>query len=290
MNLLHNFFIASIFQDFDNPMDENKDLAISPIIIELKKDIKKLEEKLAKLILNLDELELVICKNIQNEYWLKFGELEKLAYEKECIALRLKRKIELIQRCINLQEPIDLLEIEEKLDIEFEEYQLKLQDYIYNINLAKELSKLDRLSLDETKKLKSLYLKIIKIIHPDLNKNFSMTDKILFQRAIEAYKNGDLIGLETIDLILSSKDYIVPIENSIELLNSKKSKLLSQINKIKEKINNIKNEYPYKFKFILESVSRTKERELQLAEVIAHFSEAENIYNTVLKNMIGEQQ
>ncbi|MET3618119.1 hypothetical protein ABID14_001754 [Peptoniphilus olsenii] len=40
MNLLHNFFIASIFQDFDNPMDENKDLAISPIIIELKKDIK----------------------------------------------------------------------------------------------------------------------------------------------------------------------------------------------------------------------------------------------------------
>lgn len=117
-----------------------------------------------------------------------------------------------------------------------------------------------------------------------------MTDKILFQRAIEAYKNGDLIGLGTIDLILSSKDYTVPTENSIELLNSKKSKLLSQINKIKEKINNIKNEYPYKFKFILESVSRTKERELQLAEVIAHFSEAENIYNTVLKNMIGEQQ
>lgn len=70
-----------VFADFEN----------------LKSEVEKMRTELSMLLLERDELQFVICKNIETEYMLKLGSIEYKAYEAQCAALRLKRKMELIQ-------------------------------------------------------------------------------------------------------------------------------------------------------------------------------------------------
>jgi hypothetical protein len=47
-------------------------------------------------------------------------------------------------------------------------------------------------------RLKKLYRKIARILHPDFSDSFSLREQRLWHRAQEAYKAGDLIALETV--------------------------------------------------------------------------------------------
>lgn len=82
------------------------------------------------LVLQRDELKYVICKNIETKYMLELGSLEYCLYQSECIIMRLKRKVELIQMRINRQEKIDVPAIDKLLDEQFREYQQKLEEKI----------------------------------------------------------------------------------------------------------------------------------------------------------------
>lgn len=50
----------------------------------------------------------------------------------------------------------------------------------------------------ERARLKKLYRKIARILHPDFSDSFSLREQRLWHRAQEAYKAGDLIALETV--------------------------------------------------------------------------------------------
>lgn len=106
------------------------DLILSQEFEELKKEIEKLRTELTMLLLERDELQFVICKNIEMKYMLKLGDLEYKTHEAQCTALRLKRKIELIQAKKNRQEKINISEIEKTLDKEFEEYKEQLRLFV----------------------------------------------------------------------------------------------------------------------------------------------------------------
>ena len=102
------------------------DIIIFPEFDKLKNEIEKLRIELSMLLLERDELQFVICRNIEAKYMLELGSIEYRAYEAQCTALRLKRKIELIQAKRNRQEPVSIVAIEEILDQEFASYQKQL--------------------------------------------------------------------------------------------------------------------------------------------------------------------
>ena len=105
---------------------------------------------------------------------LKLGSLEYKAYEAQCAVMRLKRKVELIQAKKNRQEKVNIAKIDERLDVEFYEYQQKLNEQIDKMNEALEHSKAEYLSEEESKELKKLYRKIVKALHPDINPEVSL--------------------------------------------------------------------------------------------------------------------
>ncbi|MFS0784505.1 hypothetical protein [Bacillus sp. 1P06AnD] len=113
------------------------------------------------------------CKNIEMSYMLVLGSLEYKVSEAQCAALRMKRKLELIQAKRNRQEKIILPQIEEILENEFSEYKEKLNAQIDKINAAIKHSQGVLLSDKDNKELKKLYRKIVKMIHPDLHSDLS---------------------------------------------------------------------------------------------------------------------
>ncbi len=50
----------------------------------------------------------------------------------------------------------------------------------------------------EKSRVKSLYRKIARALHPDCSETFSLREQKLWTRAQAAYKNGDIVGLETV--------------------------------------------------------------------------------------------
>lgn len=284
MNLL---FTLNLLLDANNINNENE-IELSPVVIKLQDEIKTLRTSLSDIILKRDELKYIICKNIETDYWLIFGELEKNLYEVSTRVLRLKRKINLVQAYKNREENVDLEKIEKLLDEEFVKYQKKLEEYIQNIKLAREFNSLEALSEEDSKKLKMLYLKIIKLLHPDLKSDYSPIDKFLFQKALDAYRNADLKTIIAIDALLSSKDFSVSSKNSIESLEEEKEKLESLIENIESEIINIKNDMPYILKYIIDSPDTIEKRKEELLMAIADFSERETIYRVKLRDMLGD--
>ena len=105
-------------------------IILFPDFEELKNGVEKMRTEASMLLLERDELQFVICKNIETKYMLELGAIEYRAYQAQCKALRLKRKIDLIQAKKNRQEKINLSVIEMVLDEEFAEYQKQLEEQV----------------------------------------------------------------------------------------------------------------------------------------------------------------
>ena len=154
-------------------MAEEYTIIMFPEFEKLLKEVERLRTEFSMLLLERDELQYVVCKNIETAYMLSLGSLEYKAFEIECEMWRLHRKIELIQAKINRQEKVDLKAIDETLDDEFEEYQRKLDEQINKMNAALEHSKCEKMTEEQTKEFKKLYRTIVKALHPDLNPDAS---------------------------------------------------------------------------------------------------------------------
>ncbi len=264
-------------------MEQN--IIIFPEFEELKKEVAKLKTEISMMLLEHDELKYVICRNIETAYMLKLGALEYKAYEAQCIALRLKRKIELIQARLNRMEKANHLEIEAILDAEFADFQRKLDEQIDKMNEALDNSNADLLSEEEVKELKKLYRKIVKALHPDLNPNITPAQTELFERAVAAYKDGALQRLRVIaDMINDEID--IEDENAISKLSAEKKRLEMSLNKIKENIENIKSEYPYTLKEIIEDKEATEKYKAQIEDILSQYNELIEFYNLKLKEML----
>lgn len=261
-------------------------IIVLPEFQQLKETVERLRTELSMLMLERDELKYVICKNIENAYCLKLGALEYKAFELQCMALRLKRKVDMIQAHINRQEKIDVSLVEKKLDEEFAEYQRLLSEQIERMNEAIERMKAEFLSEDDTRELKKLYRKIVKKLHPDVNPDVTEAQLRLLENAIEAYKNGDLNTLRMIGEMVGDMDSADLSKNSLSVLLEEKKRIEAMIKIIRDDIEDIKSKYPYTVKDIVEDPVKEQERRTELEEIIAQYETLIEFYKTRLDEML----
>lgn len=261
-----------------------------PGLRRLKEEVERLRQELTDLFLEKDELVYVVCENIKAEYMVLVGQLEYQVYEAYCIYLMLRRKKELIQTYLNRQEEINLAEIDKKLNKEFEEYQEKLDHKLSELNasLARKLA--DKLSNEETSELKKLYRKIVKLVHPDLNRDTSKSKVSLFQKAVKAYEEGDLEAMRLINELVELKvvSHIDEKLDSMTQLNNEKTKLESLINKTKTDIENIKNDYPYTLRIYLTDEEKRKERIEYLNSLLKSYQAAIIELDEIIESIMEE--
>ena len=259
---------------------------VFPDFEKLKNEVERMRTELSMFLLERDELQFVICKNIETEYMLKLGSIEYKAYEAQCAALRLKRKIELIQAKKNRQEKVIISAIEETLDTEFAEYQKKLDEQIDKMNDALKRSKAEVLSDEDNKKLKKLYRKIVKALHPDINPDVSETQVNLFDNAVQAYKNGDLNTLRIIGEMVGNSPLPEQHKDAMTQLVEERERLQGLLKSIRESIDNIKSEYPYTMKEIIEDEEQTEQKKKELENILSQYNELISIYKAKIEEMI----
>ena len=267
----------------DNPQAT---IILLPDYEKLKADVEKLRTELSMLVLERDELLLVECRNIEMAYMLAIGGLEYKAYEIECAILRLKRKAELIQAKKNRQEKIVLSKIEEVLDFEFVEYKAKLNEQVEKMNAALDRSNGEFLTDEENRELKRLYRVIVKALHPDLHPNLSDAKIMLFHNAVAAYENGDLNGLRIISAMVTEPALPEDQLDGLPLLIKEKERLFGLLQVTKDKIAEIKSEYPYIMKSLVQSPEKVEARKVELEENITQLNEMLDVYSAKITEML----
>ena len=275
-------------EDTEAPSDTSSagNVIVFPDFEKLKNEVEKMRTELSMLLLERDELQFVICKNIETEYMLNLGSIEYEAYEAHCTALRLKRKIELIQAKKNRQEKVIISAIEEVLDNEFAEYQKQLDEQINKMNDALKRSKAEVLTDEENKELKKLYRKIVKALHPDINPDVSEAQVNLFDNAVQAYKNGDLGTLRIIGEMVGNSPLPEQHKDALTQLSEEKDRLQNLLKAIRDSIEEIKSEYPYTMKEILADKEKTEQKKQELASILSQYTELISIYQAKIEEMM----
>ncbi len=275
-------------EDTEAPSDTSSagNVIVFPDFEKLKNEVEKMRTELSMLLLERDELQFVICKNIETEYMLNLGSIEYKAYEAQCTALRLKRKIELIQAKKNRQEKVIISAIEEVLDNEFAEYQKQLDEQINKMNDALKRSKAEVLTDEENKELKKLYRKIVKALHPDFNPDVSEAQVNLFDNAVQAYKNGDLGTLRIIGEMVGNSPLPEQHKDALTQLSEEKDRLQNLLKAIRDSIEEIKSEYPYTMKEILEDKEKTEQKKQELESILSQYTELISIYQAKIEEMM----
>lgn len=177
------------------------DITVSAQYKELKELYEQLKEELVKLIADRDELTGVVKVNLEAEYQLKIGVKQYDIFCLKVTALRLKRKMELLQAAINRQEKCSVTDVDAQLDVEFHQWQQQAREMYENIKAAEYHNQLPRLSRDEVVELKKLYHALAKKYHPDVNPDEPEKAKNLWLRISEAYHKSDLQEMKTLALL-----------------------------------------------------------------------------------------
>ena len=227
-----------------------------------------------------------MLQKVHHHDMLKLGSIEYKAYEAQCAALRLKRKIELIQAKKNRQEKVIISAIEKTLDNEFAEYQKQLDEQIDKMNDALKRSKAEVLSDEDNKELKKLYRKIVKALHPDINPDVSEAQVQLFDNAVSAYKSGDLGTLRIIGEMVGNNPLPEQHKDAMTQLVEERERLQGLLKSIRDSIENIKSEYPYTMKDILEDTAKTEQKKQELEGILEQYNELISIYKAKIEEML----
>ena len=259
---------------------------IFPSFEKLKSEVEKLRIELSMLVLERDDLLYQVCKNIEMAYMLSVGVLEYKVYEIECAILRFKRKIEFIQAKKNRQEKVILTEIEAVLDVEFAEYKAKLDELIGKMNEALTRSKGKVLSEDEFSELKKLYRAIVKALHPDMHPDLSSEKLRLFHNAVEAYEHGDIEALRIISTMVTEPIISDDKSDGLAFLMKEKERIIKLLQKIKNRIGEIKTEYPYTMKSLVQNPEKIAARKAELEDHIKQLNETLSMYAVRIEEML----
>lgn len=257
----------------DIPISDNQESTDLEALASLQDKVASLQQELLDLVGEHDHLLYVICLNIENDYMVKLGYLEVKAFELQLTFSRMRREISMIQACINRGEAVQLAVIQERLELEFASFQAKLTNQLNQLDRALGRAQVDYLSEEEVKELKQLYRQLVKAWHPDMNPNLGPEYAQLFERAVQAYRNGDLVTMRILAVIQGGQDPEANCEDadSLSYWQTKLEETEDLIANYRERMATIRQSYPYLYLEILEDDERLRQRQEEYEELIEQY-------------------
>jgi hypothetical protein len=224
-------------------MNDAHNLSLHPEILRLRDENSLLREEFVHLLTEAHDLVHTIKPNLLALYQTKIGVWELKQFRLQCQAARLKRKVELIQACLNQGCWPDLVAIEAQLEEEFRAWENKLRLEAERIAAAEERLQ-HLLSTEDDHELKKLYYRLVKKLHPDLNPELTEDQRRLWLRVQDAYESGDLDELRALVVLADRSAPSISSASSLERLTAEQCILEQQIQRMLKEIEAVESRPP----------------------------------------------
>ena len=195
------------------------------------------------------------AENIHLEYIRVFGDLITESFKLKVECIRKKKMISYCQWQVNHGKQINDSELMGYIAREMATYEKELQDIIIDVSNAK---KATDISAVELRKIRSIYYKLVKKLHPDIHPELFSDETIrnYWHRIAVAYTHNQLRDLEELEALVSM--YLEA--NGIETDGIDIKNIAEKISVIEAEIETIISTDPYQYRFILEDPHEKKAR------------------------------
>ena len=263
-------------------------LIIHEEYLKYKEELEKLTEHLAKMVEEYTHKVSHEYHLLLTEYINKIGKLERTEFEYSLKAMAIKRKMELARSYLNRKEAPDEDKIDEEIQKEYKEYYERLAQMEKDIKVANVFTDAPVLSEEEGKELKFLYKQLVKKLHPDVKKEATEKDLMLWNQAVDSYEKGDLEMLRTIADIASGIEEKLPekSEDAVEELKEKCEKVRTRITEYMSKLSSLDKVFPFDKRMFLNDKVMVEMRRQELMSSIdewkAYYKELRQKYKRLL--------
>ncbi len=217
----------------------------------------------------------------ERAYVREFGDLILQVFQMKLECIRKKKTIEYCQVFINRGQSVDQNALQEYLQKELEEYQAQLDNMIRDNEAAKQN---ERITEADMLKIKRIYHRLVKKIHPDINPVTSENEELmgLWQRLISAYNCNDLKEMEETEVLVNAvleKLDLGTMDITIPDIDEK-------IVEIQAEIDRIASTDPYQYKFLLTDPEAVKQKKQELRDELKEYEDYGKQLDEILDGML----
>lgn len=228
-------------------MNNTDEISLTPEYSSTLKNYEMLRESLLQTEVEKKYLLHQALPELQAIYLSKVGKLKLELLESRIEVYRLKRKMELIQSCINRQSEIVPEAIDILLEKEMQAQRKNLEEESKKLDKAMRFISLQIMKIEEAVELKNIYYKLARKLHPDLNPDSSETMKMLWLKVSECYQQGDLNQMKLLEILSLHETTTDSTPTLVEELKRRNEILSSRISQLMKEIEHIKTNFPFTY-------------------------------------------
>ncbi len=234
-------------------------------------------EKYEEILFRRDNLEKE-AEQLQWEFIRVFGDLATESFRLKIECIKKKKMIAYCQSLVNRACPIIKGELDSYIEKEMTDYRNELRDMLIDLETAK-LGR--RISDGELRKIKKIYYRIVKLIHPDMHPELKgdYTIDMIWGKIVLCYRHNDLDGIREAELVL--KSYLE--SKGLGTFDIKIDDIDSRIEKVEKRITEILSTNPYLYKFLLEDPDAVRDKTASYKNEIESFKR----YSVQLDEVLG---
>lgn len=243
--------------------------------------------------LNMEEYETLLfekedllkeCENLTIEYLRIFGEKMKESFLLKIECISKKKKIAYCQSCINRGLEIDESLLNEYIDKQMRSYEKRLKNLCEDIRISNDSRTVSSHTL---MKIKKVYRRIVKMIHPDINPSLKDDLKVTeyFNRVTLAYRHSNLEELLKLEdlIIVYLKTKGLSLTTDIEDIDKK-------IEKLQTEIEEIKSTDPYQYKYLFEDDEEVEQKLMDYDDEIEEYTKYSKDLDEILSGFHIERK
>ncbi len=210
------------------------------------------------------------------QYLQVFGSLMTESFRLRIECIRKKKMITFCRKCLNHGMAINSAEMDRYIAAEMSSYEDQLKQIISDTKAASEAR---MLSNENIRKIKEIYYRLARRIHPDMRPEFADDRRLTdyWNRIVIAYQNNMLSELQDLEVLVNSclnetdgsdELYIEDIDDKIEKLEKETEQIISS--------------KPYTYKFLLEDENQTEQKRKDMQKEIDEYEQYSQDLDDVL--------